>query len=180
MLQSIPSHSAKIFAILLISQHLNPLPHTNQFFYLYPPMLNSTIISHQEGYNLVPQCTPPIFLFYTHTYSQQSILFCCSIAFYTLITFFHCPGPLIVTDGASLLQLFCFKIIYIASVHQAKAENKDVQLSDIRRGDILLHSVQLGKIESAFIANPYMQPPYEVKLCLQLPVIILHQVCYSY
>lgn len=84
------------------------------------------------------------------------------------------------TDGASLLQLFCFKIIYIASVHQAKAENKDVQLSDIRRGDILLHSVQLGKIESAFIANQYMQPPYEVKLCLQLPVIILHQVCYSY
>lgn len=137
-------HSAKIFAILLISQHLNPLPHTNQFFYLYPPMLNSTIISHQQGYNLVPQCTPsPIFLFYTHTHST-SILFCCSIAFYTLITFFHCPGPLIVTDAASLLQLFCFKIIYIASVHQAKAENKDVQLSDNKwRYFIIHHSVHV-------------------------------------
>lgn len=138
------SHSAKIFAILLISQHLNPLPHTNQFFYLYLPMLNSTIISHQQGYNLVPQCTPsPIFLFYTHTHST-SILFCCSIAFYTLITFFHCPGPLIVTDAASLLQLFCFKIIYIASVHQAKAENKDVQLSDNKwRYFIIHHSVHV-------------------------------------
>ena len=135
MLQSIPSHSAKIFAILLISQHLNPLPHTNQFFYLYPPMLNCTIISHQQGYNLVPHVPPPIFLVYTHTHST-SILFCCSIAFYTLITFFHCPGPLIVTNGASLLQLFCFKIIYIASVHQAKAENKGIQLSVIIRGDI--------------------------------------------
>ena len=63
-------HSAKIFAILLISQHLNPLPHTNQFFYLYPPMLNSTIISHQQGCNLVPQCTPPHFSI-LHTYSQH-------------------------------------------------------------------------------------------------------------
>ena len=140
-------------------------------------MLNSTIISHQQGYNLVPQCTPPIFLFYTHTHST-SILFCCSIAFYTLITFFHCPGPLIVTGAASFLQLFCFKIIYIASVHQAKAENKDVQLSDNKWGYFIIHhSVHVRENWVCLHSQSIHAAPYEVKLCLQL---FCTKLCNSY